>query len=119
MREKGFIKDSKVVSLLNDIEKEIQKIYGNDLKDIILYGSYAKETNDNYSDIDIMILLKKKDPELKPYRKKLIQAITDISLKYDVVISAIDKNFNEFSEYAAYVPFYKNVFNEGIEIYAS
>lgn len=119
MRNIKNISDPKIIFLLNDIRQEIRKIYGDSLKDIILYGSCARGSQESYSDVDIMILLKKKDGELREYRKRLIEVITDISIKHDVVVSVIDKNFNEFSKYANYVPFYKNVFNEGIEVYAA
>ena len=46
---------------------EIKKIYGSHLKEIILYGSYARGDFGPDSDIDIMILLDISDLELKNY----------------------------------------------------
>ena len=44
---------------------EIKKIYGNHLKAVILYGSYARGDFRADSDVDIMILVDLTDMELK------------------------------------------------------
>ena len=50
---------------------EIKKIYGNHLKAVILYGSYARGDFRADSDVDIMILVDLTDMELKGYRHQL------------------------------------------------
>lgn len=52
-------------SLIDNYVIEIQKIYGNYLRMIILYGSYARGDFEPDSDVDIMILLDMSDLELK------------------------------------------------------
>lgn len=44
---------------------EVQKIYGEHLSQILLYGSYARGDFRADSDVDIMILLHMSDLELK------------------------------------------------------
>ena len=51
--------------LLEDYTNDLQKIYGNHLKTVILYGSYARGDYTEESDIDIMILLDIEDMKIK------------------------------------------------------
>ncbi len=54
--------------LIDEYIKELVAIYGNHLKKIILYGSYARGDYRDDSDIDIMILLNISDIEDKSYQ---------------------------------------------------
>ena len=58
-------------NILEKYTKEQFIIYGEHLKSVILYGSYARGDNSIDSDIDIMILLDISDIEIKEYRKIL------------------------------------------------
>ncbi len=111
--------DRKLVSLLEELKNELQKLYGNYLKNIILYGSYARGDYDSESDIDIMVLVDLDNVDQREYRDVLAEKVTDISIKYDVLISVIDNNYEDFNIRATYVPFYKNVIQEGIKVYAN
>lgn len=54
-------------NLIKQYVNEIKQIYGTHLRQIILYGSYARGDFRPDSDIDIMILLDLSDLELKAY----------------------------------------------------
>ena len=59
---------NKLKKILDEYVKGLFKIIGNDLIQIILYGSYARgdqNNNGEISDIDIMILVKYNDEEIK------------------------------------------------------
>ena len=114
-----ILKDIELESLLKNLKNVLFKIYGDNLKSIILYGSYARGDNDNESDMDIMILVDLDSKEQKAYRNLLVKEITDLSIDYGIVISVIDINYKDFHIRTSYVPFYMNVLREGIEIYAS
>lgn len=105
--------------LLKNLNNEIISLYGESLKNIILFGSYARGDNDDESDMDIMILVDLDNEEQRIYRKDLVEKVTDLSIQYDIVVSVIDNNYKEFYKRADYVPFYKNVANEGVKLYAS
>ena len=46
-----------IQTLLADYLADIRKIYGNHLKTVILYGSYARGDYTADSDVDLMILV--------------------------------------------------------------
>ena len=49
----------------------MKEIYGSHLRQVILYGSYARGDYNAESDIDIMILLDLSDQDIKDYRHQL------------------------------------------------
>ena len=57
-----------IKNVLEKYTEELISIYGEHLKSVILYGSYARGDNKEGSDIDIMILLDISDIEIKEYR---------------------------------------------------
>ena len=75
----------------------IEKIYGEKLRAVILYGSYARGDNTIDSDIDIMILLDMEEIDIKP----------------------IAKSQELFNKWNNCYPFYKNIKSEGISLYAA
>ena len=51
-----------------------------------------------------------------PGTKKIM---TDLSLKHDTVISFTRETNSRYNEYLDVLPFYQNIYNEGIEIYGN
>jgi predicted nucleotidyltransferase len=43
--------------ILEDFKKRVRKLYGNKLKNILLYGSWARGDVKEHSDIDLAVLL--------------------------------------------------------------
>ena len=106
-----------LVILLKQYTKEIEKIYGNLLKSVILYGSYARGDYTTDSDVDIMILLNLDDMEIKQFRHELSSATYDFNLKYDIDIKPIAKSIVHFEKWVATYPFYANVMKEGVKLF--
>ena len=98
---------------------EIQNIYGDHLRQIILYGSYARGDFSEDSDIDIMILLDLSDLELKKYSQQLAYMTYDFSLDNDVDIKPIAKSEKFFKKWVANYPFYANIQKEGVILYGA
>jgi len=46
--------------ILEEFKLELKKLYGTNLKKIILYGSCARGEETTYSDIDLVVILKGK-----------------------------------------------------------
>ena len=113
------IKDEQTRKILSELSELLHQVYGSRLKAIILYGSVARGTQTKDSDIDIMVLVDGDDAELREYGEKLSDVSTDISLKYLKVFSIIDVSYQEYLEWKMISPFYRNVSEEGVVLYAA
>lgn len=95
------------------VKKWFSQYYQEDLDKLILYGSQARGDAREYSDIDILIILKR----AFNYRQELEKTsdfICDICLKYDTVISRAFISQKSFEEDNS--PFLLNVRREGISL---
>lgn len=108
-----------VNAIMNEIVYSMKDIFGNKLRQVILFGSYARGEQEEDSDMDIMVLVDLNDSELNQYNNVIAEVITDISIKYGVLPSIIDKNYEHFHHWVPFLPFYRNVKTEGVEFYAS
>ena len=97
----------------------MKEIYGSHLRQVILYGSYARGDYNAESDIDIMILLDLSDQDIKDYRHQLSDVTFDFNMGYDMEIKPIAKNVNHFEKWIENCPFYATVKEEGITLYAA
>lgn len=75
-----------IKKILEEFRKEIEKLYGNRLKNIILYGSWARDEATEESDIDLIIVLEGKVIPGKEI-DRMIDIITEINLKHGVLFS--------------------------------
>ena len=102
----------KIKGLLEEFKKEIKKLYGERLKQIILYGSYARGDFTEGSDIDLLIVLRGK---VVPGREidRMIDIITEINLKYGVLISVYPVSEEDYKKVNS--PLLINVRREGVQ----
>lgn len=103
--------------LLRKYVHKLVKIYGNHIKSVILYGSYARGDFTPDSDIDIMILLDLTDMEIKNYRHQLSELTYDFNMEHKLDIKPIAKNQEHFEKWLEAYPFYANVNGEGILLF--
>ena len=111
--------DKELQIILKKLAESLSEVYGKKLKSVILYGSVAKGTATPESDIDIMVLVDLSTEELRMYEEKLCDISTDFALEYFKVFSIIDVSYEEFSKWKQVLPFYRNVANEGVVLYAA
>ena len=102
-----------VESILKEFREKAEKLYGQKLKNIILYGSWAKGQATQDSDIDLAIVL---DGEVAPGKEidRLIDVITDINLKYAVLISVYPVSEKDYHTVKS--PLLLNVRSEGLPV---
>ena len=105
-------------NLIKQYVNEIKQIYGTHLRQIILYGSYARGDFRPDSDIDIMILLDLSDLELKAYSQKLSYMTYDFNMDY-IDIKPIAKSEAHFNKWIVNYPFYSNIHREGVILYGA
>lgn len=74
--------------LLTELKKELVRVYGEQLKGVYLYGSYARGDNQQGSDFDVMIVLasyQRYGDEIK----RTSELNAKLSLDYNVSISRV------------------------------
>jgi predicted nucleotidyltransferase len=105
------IKVMEIKKILLEFKKEIEKLYGKRLKQVILYGSWARKEATEESDIDLLVVLEGK---IAPGAEidRMIDIITEINLKYGVLISVYPISEKDYS--AIRSPLLINVRKEGI-----
>lgn len=100
---------------LKEFVDGIVPIMGKQLDQIILYGSVARGTNTEESDVDIALIIHGTiDDNLED---KLLDFIVDMNLKYGRVFSVIDINRENFQKWGNVLPFYSNVRREGVTLW--
>ena len=102
-------------SILDELSAGIIGILGGQLHKIILYGSVARGTAEEESDVDVAIIvsgtISDKDDD------SLSEHVAKMDLKYDRVFSVIDIDVREFDKWKTLSPFYRNVNQEGIVLW--
>lgn len=107
----------KIKKSIEEFLNETNKMFGDRVKKIILYGSYARGDFNTSSDIDIMILTDLTDEEIVEYGERIWDFAYDIELKNDVLISPLIKNIDKFNYWLEALPFYMNIQKEGVVLY--
>ena len=77
--------------LIKQYVEEVKKIYGSHVRQIILYGSYARGDFRPDSDVDIMILADMSDLELKAYAQQLSYMTYDLIWIMTRILSLLQK----------------------------
>lgn len=111
--------DEQMKHMLQELSELLHSAYGDRLKSVILYGSVARGTQTDESDIDIMVLVDGDNAVLRSYSDKLSDVSTGMSLKYCKVFSIIDVSYQEYEDWEHISPFYSNVSREGVVLYAA
>ncbi len=104
-------KSQRIKPIINQLKVLVNKHYGDRLKYMILYGSYARGTYNSESDIDIMLVLNEMQ---SPYKEidTLTDIKTDLMLENEIFIST-NPTTTELFENSQQL-FYKNVRREGV-----
>ena len=106
-----------IQNLIEKYVSEIQKIYGNHLRQVVVYGSYTRGDYTSESDVDIMILLDLSDMEIKNYRYQLLDMTFDFNMDYGLDVKPIAKSEEHFMKWMENYPFYSNVRRDGVLLY--
>ena len=112
-------KKSGLNHITSSVSDGAKKIFGDKLRSVILYGSYARGDYDSTSDVDIFLLLDIPKEQLWKYRDPVSDMTSRLSLEDDdcTTISVHKQDTETFEQYRNVLPFFKNVLNEGVLLY--
>jgi len=104
-------------SILQECTDGLRVIFGNKLKQVILYGSHARGDFDSESDIDVMVLVEMSDEEIRNNREKITELGAEISYNNDIMVSIMVKDIEHFNNWLPVYPLYKNIKQEGVDVF--
>ena len=83
---------------------------------IILYGSVARGTQTEESDVDIAVIVKR---YMKDMHDKMIDFTVELELEYNKVLSVLIIDYDNFREWEDVLPFYKNMKKDGTMLWSA
>ena len=96
---------------MKELKEGLVRIYGDRLKGVYLYGSYARGDYRPGSDVDVMILLK----DYKNYWDEIhrtSEVMSNVSLEYDLLVSRIFMTEEKWK--TSDTPLLKNIHQDGL-----
>ena len=100
------------ITILRDLKLLLIEKFGNNIKDVILFGSQTKEGAATDSDYDILIILMVK-PDWK-YEREISKVCYSIDLKYNVITDIHLLAESELDTLRGKQPIFVNAINKGI-----
>ena len=102
-----------IIVMLKNFKADLRTLYGKQMTGIILYGSYARGDAQDYSDVDVLVVLEQMQ---SPYAE--IRRMNDIGYdyleRYETVISTVPTTIDRYNNMNT--PLYRNIRKEGIVI---
>ena len=105
-----------IYEISNILALKAREIFGDKLKDVILFGSFARGNASDESDIDIMLLVDMDRTNLSQYKNDICKISSDLGMQFNVLISPILQGIDEFNKFKNDLPFFRNVTHEGVRI---
>ncbi len=102
--------------LFKKLVSAVCEIYGNNLVSLILYGSVARGTATEDSDIDIAVIVNVDDRDMYD---RLQDVVVDLDLEYDQVIATSLIENHKYEQWKSVLPYYRNIENEGIKLWTA
>lgn len=93
-----------------------RSVYGKDIVEIVLYGSYARGDYSRESDIDLVAVVQGSRLELQKKLKTVWDASAEIGLENDIVVSPTVIPYDEYVKYKETLPYYRSIAEEGRKI---
>jgi predicted nucleotidyltransferase len=99
---------------IEEFVKRVKEKYGDRIKKIIVFGSYARGEAKEDSDIDVLVITTGRRFEMQ---KDLSEIVVDILLKTGIYISAKALSIEEYNFMKKInTGFYQNIAREGVTI---
>ena len=107
-----------VRDVVYEFAEDMKLLFGADLRRLLVYCSYARGDYTENSDVDVMVLVKTPETEIKNYTDQVSDRAFDYLMRYGIDISPIVKNEEHFNYWVDNLPYYRNVRDEGVPVNA-
>lgn len=104
--------------LLETFIEKLKPVYGNALKSVILFGSYARGEEHDGSDVDLLLLLDLTEDEIRAKN----HALSKVQFQMDCLdpmlgIQPVTVPLARFRKWKSVHPLYVNIVEEGVSLY--
>ena len=103
--------------VFNSLVQGLTRIYSPLIRSIILYGSTARGTDSDESDIDVAVLLL--PGVTREMEEEYLDMIVDLELECGKVLSVIKIDYSRYLAWENTLPFYRNIRDEGKILWAA
>jgi predicted nucleotidyltransferase len=98
---------------IQEFKKQIETLYGSRLKQVLLFGSWARNTATTHSDVDLTVVL---EGSVQPGREidRMADILLNIQLAHNLLITVYPVSAESFKTVQS--PLLKNIHREGIPV---
>ena len=107
--------DPKLMNRLVSLSSAICEIYGNRLAQIVLYGSYARGSQTEESDLDIALFLA--DGDDVALHDRMTDLVVDYELELGITLSVVTIDRQQYLQWRDTLPYFQNIHREGIVLW--
>ena len=109
--------DARLADILGSFIEKMVSVYREKLRSIILFGSCARGTYTDNSDIDLLLVMDIDENKIRDMADSMDEKTYEINDAYDVLLSPVLATLSKFRKYGDSLPLYINVKREGMIIY--
>lgn len=111
---RNFKRNKALSQSIDKMVSELVEIFSDKVAMAVLYGSYARGTQTDESDVDIALIVYDINKELT---KNMVECVSKYELETDKVLSVIDIDYGKYQNWKSVMPFYRNIEKEGIVLW--
>ena len=112
------LSDPRISAISQKVVKAAQDTLGDKLEKVILFGSYARGDFDEESDVDLFVLADVPNEDTSEWRRNIRKCIPNLWDEHDLLVCVHVTSKSIFDRFFHVMPYYQNVVNEGVELYA-
>jgi predicted nucleotidyltransferase len=103
-----------VQKVAKEYKESLQRLYGDELVELILFGSYARDNFNEESDVDFAIVLRSPKTRAAAEIPKISVVGSRLSLKYGIMLSSLPTSWDK--KQTSMQGIYQEIRKEGIVI---
>lgn len=103
-----------VEEIAKEYKSALQELYGDDLAELVLFGSYARGDQHDESDVDFAVVFRDNHPRTLEDKMKISSLGAYLSLKYGLMVSSLSVMLNK--KQTSMQGVYQEIRKEGIAI---
>ena len=102
------------IQLIKELKTKLRLEFGEKIKDVILFGSRAKGTAEEFSDYDVLIVMRQ-SPDWNQ-KRKISETCYEIELQYNILIDSHLLSEAELNTLRGKQPIFQRAIRKGIYV---